>query len=66
MTNIEAWCNCIGHSGEGGSSDLVETSSLGQMSWARGLALLVELLDLSAGPETERAVRDDYMPRGNQ
>ena len=66
MTNFEAWSNCIGHSGEGGSSDLVETSSLGQMSWARDLALLVGLLDLSSGLETERAVRDDYMGRGNQ
>ena len=51
MTNFEAWSNCIGHSGEGGSSDLVETSSLGQMSWARGLALFVGLLDLSAVPK---------------
>ena len=51
MTNFGAWSNCIGHSGEGGSSDLVETSSLGQMSWARGLALFVGLLDLSAVPK---------------
>src|SRR5437762_7811049 len=36
-TNFAAWSNCIGHWGEGGDSDLVETSSLAQMSWARGL-----------------------------
>src|SRR5215469_4411955 len=34
VTNFAAWSNCIGHWGEVGSSDLVETSSLAATSHA--------------------------------
>src|SRR5215470_15213165 len=47
VMNFAAWYNCIGHWGVGGSSDLVETSSLGQKVMSDCLATAVARGNLS-------------------
>ena len=57
MTNFAAWSNYIGHSGEGGSSDLVDIIARAEVMSSR-LGTFIGLIDLSAGPETEDSIYD--------